>query len=90
MDVRSADSASLAAKRLELNRTQPVAKRPKGMAEDRVAADVAVEEEFQRDQEKAPGNADGERVESPEEPEKSAATSGVASPTEEHILDVRV
>lgn len=90
MDIRSAESASLAAKRLELERTQPVAKRPKGTAEDRVAADAGVEEETLKNRSKTPEDANEEKVDSPDVEDQSASTPADKSQSEEHILDVRV
>jgi hypothetical protein len=90
MDIRSAESASLAAKRLELERTQPVAKRPKGTAEDRVAADAGVEEETLKNRSKTPEDTDEAEIAPPDVEDQSAPAPSDGSNPEEHILDVRV
>lgn len=91
MDVRSTDN-SLAVKRLELERTQPVNNKSHGTTEDRVAADMGVEED-QPKRSKKPKDSQEQKDAQPEWPAEehtSEEASDDDDQTEEHILDVKV
>jgi len=101
MDVRSADTTNLAAKRLELEKTQPVRPKPGSFPDDRLAAQATVEANGHVTRPKPPKDPRDEKKagrvsrrplakKAPSAPEAAQADASDVDPAEHHILDVKV
>ncbi len=98
MDVRSGDTTSLGAKRVEMEKAEPVKQKPQGSTQDQIATETAAESNGHVSRPRPPRDPRGKKKRRLPPGETPAATTerppadSSPEPTADkrHVLDVKV